>query len=100
MAKDRVDSRKPRAEGLTYIIDKFQGLDKESFELVSPFVDMVKIYGALPLLVPEMVLKKRIKFYHDFDVCVSTGSTIVEFAILENSLNPLAKKAAEAGFDV
>lgn len=100
LIKNRVDSKKPRIEGLTYIIDKFQGLDKESFELLSPFVDMVKIYGALPLLVPEMVLKKRIKFYHDFDVRVSTGSTIAEFAILENSLDPFAKKAAEVDFDV
>ena len=99
LVKDRVDSRKPRAEGLTYIIDKFQGLDKESFELVSPFVDMVKIYGALPLLVSETTLKKRIKFYHDFDVHVSTGSTIAEFATLENSLIPLIKKIAEIGFD-
>jgi phosphosulfolactate synthase len=100
LVKNRVDSKKPRVEGLTYIIDKFQGLDRDSFELLSPFVDMVKIYGALPLLVPEMVLTKRIKFYHDFDVRVSTGSTIAEFAILENSLSPLAKKAAEVGFDV
>jgi phosphosulfolactate synthase len=99
LVKDRVDSRKPRAEGLTYIIDKFQGLDKESFELVSPFVDMVKIYGALPILVSETTLKKRIKFYHDFDVHVSTGSTIAEFATLENSLIPLIKKIAEIGFD-
>jgi phosphosulfolactate synthase len=100
LVKNRVDSKKPRAEGLTYLIDKFQGLDKESFELLSPFVDMVKIYGALPLLVPEMVLKKRIKFYHDFDVRVSTGSTIAEFAFLENSLDPFTKKAAEVDFDV
>jgi phosphosulfolactate synthase len=99
LVKDRVDSRKPRAEGLTYIIDKFQGLDKESFELVSPFVDMVKIYGALPLLVSETTLKKRINFYHDFDVHVSTGSTIAEFATLENLLIPLTKKIAEIGFD-
>ncbi|MDQ3839752.1 MAG: phosphosulfolactate synthase [Thermoproteota archaeon] len=100
MIKDRVDSKKPRAEGLTYIIDKFQGVDKESFELVSPFVDMVKIYGALPLLVSETTLKKRIKFYHDIDVYVSTDSTIAEVAILENSVYPLAKKTAEFGFDV
>ena len=99
LVKNRVDSKKPRVEGLTFIIDKFQSLDKESFELLSPFIDTVKIYGALPLLVPEMVLKKRIKFYHDFDVHVSTGSTIAEFAILENSITPLAKKAAEVGFD-
>jgi phosphosulfolactate synthase (CoM biosynthesis protein A) len=67
--------------------------------LLSPFVDTVKIYDALPLLVPERVLKKRIKFYHDFDVQVSTSSTIAEFAILENSIPSIAKKAAELGFD-
>ena len=61
---------------------------------------MVKIYGALPLLASETIMKKKIKFYHDFDVRVSTGSTIAEFAILENSLCPLAKKAAKVGFDV
>jgi len=27
--KARVDSKKPRQEGLTYIIDKLEGLDKE-----------------------------------------------------------------------
>ena len=100
LIKNRVDSKKPRLEGLTYIIDKFQGFDKENFGLISPFVDLVKIYGALPLLASETTLKKKIKFYHDFDVRVSTGSTIAEFAILENSLCSLAKKAAEVGFDV
>lgn len=30
--KARVDSKKPRQEGLTYIIDKLEGLDKENFE--------------------------------------------------------------------
>jgi phosphosulfolactate synthase len=62
LVKNRVDSKKPRAEGLTFIIDKFQSIDKESFELLSYFVDTVKIYGALPLLVPEMVLKKELNF--------------------------------------
>ena len=32
---------------LRTIIDKFQGLDKENFETISPYIDMVKIYGAL-----------------------------------------------------
>ena len=30
--KARVDSKKPRQEGLTYIIDKLEGLDKGNFE--------------------------------------------------------------------
>lgn len=99
MAKNRVDSQKPRKEGLTYIIDRFQGLDKENFEILAPFVDVVKIHGALPLLASDALLKQKIKFYHDIGVQVSTGSTITEFAILEHSLERLAKEAATIGFD-
>jgi len=99
LAKNRVDSQKPRKEGLTYIIDRFQGLDKENFEILAPFIDMVKIHGALPLLASDTLLKQKIKFYHDLCVQVSTGSTITEFAILEHSLERLAKEAAAIGFD-
>jgi phosphosulfolactate synthase len=99
LAKNRVDSKKPRKEGLTYTIDKLQGIDKENFAIIAPFIDVVKVYGAFPMLVPEESLKKKIKFYHDFAVRVSTGSTITEFAILENSLERFVKEAAKMGFD-
>ena len=42
-----------------YIIDKLQGLDKENFGALDPFIDVVKIYGALPFLVLESVLEKE-----------------------------------------
>lgn len=99
LVKNRADSQKPRKEGLTYIIDRFQGLDKENFEILAPFTDLVKIHSALPLLASDTLLKRKIKFYHDAGVRVSTGSTITEFAILEHSLERLAKEAAAIGFD-
>jgi phosphosulfolactate synthase len=99
LVKNREDSQKPRKEGLTYIIDRFQGLDKENFEILAPFIDIVKIYSALPLLASDTLLKRKIKFYHDVDVRVSIGSTITEFAILEHLLERLAKEAAAIGFD-
>lgn len=61
--KERVDNAKPRKEGLTYTIDQLQGLDKENFEIISPLIDVVKIYGALPLLILDTILAKKIKFY-------------------------------------
>jgi len=100
LAKNRVDAKKPRKEGMTCTVDKLQGTDKENFEVIAPFIDVVKIYGALPMLVSEENLKKKIKFYHDFGVRVSTGSTITEFAISENSLERLVKESAKAGFDI
>ena len=73
LTENRVDHKKPRQEGITYIIDKFQGFDRENFEIISPFIDMVKIYGAYPLLISEEHLIKRIDFYHKNNVLVSTG---------------------------
>ena len=100
LAKNRVDPKKPRKEGLTCTVDKLQGIDRENFSLIGPFIDVVKVYGALPMLVSEENLKKKIKFYHDFGVRVSTGSTITEFAISENSLERFVQESAKAGFDI
>lgn len=100
LVKDRIDDKKPRKEGLTYIVDKLQGIDKDNFEILSSMIDVVKIYGAFPLLIPETILQRKIKFYHDFDVLVSTGSTITEYAIMENSFDRFATEAAKIGFDI
>lgn len=99
-AKNRVDARKPRSEGRTYTIDKLEGLDKENFEVVAPFVDVVKIYGVLPLLISDETLKKKVKFYHDNNLKVSTGSTISEYMVAENAFDKFIGEAAKVGFDI
>ena len=53
LSKGRIDDKKPRREGLTYITDKLQGMDRDNFEIVSSMIDVVKIHGAFPLLIPE-----------------------------------------------
>jgi phosphosulfolactate synthase len=100
LAQNRVDAKKPRKEGVTCTVDKLQGIDRENFSMIAPFIDVVKVYGALPMLVSEESLKKKIKFYHDMGVRVSTGSTITEFAISENSLQKFVREAARLGFDI
>ena len=100
LVKGRVDDKKPRKEGLTYVIDKLNGTYSDNFEILSPMIDVVKVYGILQLLMPETLLQKRIKFYHDYDVRVSTGRTITEYAIIENSLDRFVTEAAKNGFDI
>ena len=73
LIEDRIDCTKPRHDGITYIIDKFQGLDKENFETISPYIDMVKRYGAFPLLLKQQSLINRIDFYHQSNVLVLQG---------------------------
>jgi phosphosulfolactate synthase len=81
-------------------MDKFQAIDKENFKILSPFVDMVRIHGALPLFTPDYILEQKIKLYHDFAIRVSIGSTVTEFAILNHSVDRLAKQASAIGVDV
>jgi phosphosulfolactate synthase len=99
-AKNRIDGKKPRKEGRTYIIDKLEGLDKENLEVLAPFVDAVKIYGILPLLISEDILRKKVKFYHDQNIKVSTGSTISEYMVSENVFEKFLEEAAKIGFDI
>ena len=98
--KDRVDSKKPRKEGVTCVVDRLQAMDKENFEILSPYIDVVKIHNVIPLLISEAVLERKIKYYHDFDIRVSTGSTITELTLLENSFDKFVKEAARMGFDI
>ena len=100
LTENRVDHKKPRHEGITYIIDKFQGFDRQNFEIISPFIDMVKIYGAYPLLVSEEHLIKRIDYYHGNNVLVSTGSTLTEYALRENVFEKFVEESKIAGFDI
>ncbi len=99
-AKNRIDVKKPRNEGRTYSIDKLEGLDKENLEVLAPFIDAVKIYGVLPLLVSEEILKKKVKFYHDHNIKVSTGSTISEYMVAEKAFDKFIGEAANIGFDI
>jgi phosphosulfolactate synthase len=100
LSKGRIDDKKPRREGLTYITDKLQGMDRDNFEIISSMIDVVKIHGAFPLLISEAALEKKIKYYHDFDILVSTGSTITEYTIMENSFERFIGEAARVGFDI
>ena len=96
----RVDGKKPRQEGLTLTVDKLESFDRENFEILAAFIDQIKIYNTHPLLISNDLLQKRISYYHNFDIKVSTGSTLTEYAISENSLEKYIKECAKMGFDI
>ncbi len=100
LVKKRVDSTKPREQGLTHVTDKLHPTNMEDWGLISQFVDVVKINGALPLLAPDSGIAKKIKFYHDLDIRVSAGNTLSEYALIQNSFDRFAKEASKLGFDI
>jgi len=100
LSTKRIDWQKPRREGITYIVDKFQGFDSANFRIISPLIDIVKIYGPLPLLISNDQLMDRINFYHEHDILVSVGSTLTEYALLEKSFDKYIEDASKLGFDI
>ncbi len=98
--KGRVDGKKPRQEGLTLTVDKLESFDRENFEILAAYIDQIKIYNTYPLLISNDLLQKRISYYHNFDIKVSTGSTLTEYAISESSFEKYIKECAKMGFDI
>jgi phosphosulfolactate synthase len=91
---------KPGKEGITQVVDKFQGLDKEEFDSLSAYADYVKIRWGLPLIVERDFLKKRIKYYHDRSVRVSTGGTLCELMLRTGKSDQFVSASSSAGFDI
>ncbi len=73
---------------------------REEIEPLAPFIDVVKIGWGLPLLLPRDRVRARIKFYHDIGVEVSTGGTLLEYAITRDKTAALMDEARELGFDI
>ena len=92
--------RKPGKEGITQVVDRFQGLDKEEFDSLSAYVDSVKIRWGLPLIVEMTFLKKRIRYYHDRSVRVSTGGTLCELMLRTGRFDQFVSASSSAGFDI
>jgi len=91
---------KPRTKGLTLVVDRFEGLDKEEFSSLSEYVDVVKVRWGLPLLVDAELLKARIKFYHSRGVKVTTGGTLCELMLRTGNFKKFVTAAESAGFDM
>ncbi|HEX7818352.1 MAG TPA: phosphosulfolactate synthase [Nitrososphaeraceae archaeon] len=100
LVKDRVDNNKPRLEGLTHTLDKLQFFDRETFKILASFIDEIKIHNTYPLLISDNLLQKRISYYHEYDIKVSTGSTLTEYAISGNYFDKFIEESARMGFDI
>ena len=91
---------KPRDKGVTMVLDRLQGIDKEEFEALADYVDIVKIGWGLSTLLDENKLLSRIEFYHKNSVKVSTGGTLLEIALAKGKSSQMIKMARKVGFDI
>jgi phosphosulfolactate synthase len=92
--------QRPRATGVTHVLDRLQKLTKEEVADFAPYVDIAKIGWGLPLLLPRERLKARIAVYQDENIEVSTGGTLLEYAVAQNRVANFLDEAKSIGFDL
>ena len=93
-------ARRPRATGVTHVLDRLNAIPPKELELFAPYIDYIKIGWGLPLLVPRETLHKRILGYHEAGVEVSTGGTLLEYAIAHDRVQRMLDESRALGFDL
>jgi phosphosulfolactate synthase len=91
---------RPRKVGVTHVLDRLHGLNPEEFRPLAAYVDVVKIGWGLPLLLAKEDLRRRLRFYHDAGIEVSTGGTLLEYAVIRDRANDFLDEVRALGFDV
>lgn len=97
---DVVRVARPRARGITEVLDRLSGFHTEELANLAPYIDVARIGWGLPLLVARERLKDRIRGYHDFGIDVSTSSELVELATAQERVPQFLDEARGLGFDI
>ena len=92
-------ARKPRASGVTHVLDK--GVPPVTLasmlEGAGELVDVIKVGWGIAYVDP--LFKNRVGLCHSAEVTVSLGGTLLELAAAQGQLDALCHWAAEQGVD-
>ncbi|HEY6825106.1 MAG TPA: phosphosulfolactate synthase, partial [Steroidobacteraceae bacterium] len=93
-------SAKPRTTGLTMVLDKGMGVValKDWLEIAGEHVDIVKLGWGTSGVMPEAVLREKIRILDERGILVSPGGTFLEIAYAQRRVAPFLQAARELGF--
>lgn len=91
---------RPRPNGITHVLDRLQGLHPDELGYLAPYFDVAKLGWGLPLLLAREKVRARVRMYHDVGIDVSTGGTLLEYAVAHDRVPQMMDEARELGFDV
>lgn len=96
--KDR--SGKPRANGITMVIDKGIGVRnlRDLLEIAGDYIDFLKFSFGTSLLYPSRILAEKIKLAIEYGLDVYPGGTLFEVFVSQNRLNEYLFRAKQLGF--
>ncbi len=91
---------KPRAEGLTMVLDKGLGLETaESLMNISgEYVDYLKFGWGTSIVHEQDIIKSKVEMYKAHDVVPYTGGTLFELAYMKDKLDEFFEEAHNLGF--
>lgn len=91
--------KKPRQKGITHIIDSGLGLFmmNDMLQLSGDYIDIVKLGWGTSYISPK--LQKKIDDYHNNDIKVSLGGTLLEGVVRQNKLDRFISWAEDIGVD-
>ncbi len=92
---------KPRKTGLTTLLDRGTGYHAacDLIEQAKDYIDLIKLGWGTSRLIPEEIIKKKIKLYRDNQIMVSNGGTILEIAYQQGKVTEYFQSAKEIGMN-
>lgn len=92
---------KPRATGITMVIDKGLGLAAtgDLLGMAAPYIDLIKFGFGTSLIYPQAWLMEKIERIRRHGVGVYPGGTFLEIAVAERRTEAFMDRALELGFD-
>lgn len=93
-------ARKPRAAGITMVIDKCQGphATADLLTMAGDYVDHWKLSFGTSALMDEDVLRDKIAMLHERGVLVYPGGTLTEYAVVRGVCRDYMRRAGDLGF--
>ncbi|MBW1995788.1 MAG: phosphosulfolactate synthase [Deltaproteobacteria bacterium] len=96
-------SDKPRDSGITMMIDWGMGIQRQRdlLDIAAAYIDIAKIAVGLSGIIPERVLKEKIRVYADYRVEAFIGGQFLEYGIYHQGLEiakPYFEEAKRLGY--
>jgi phosphosulfolactate synthase len=94
-------SRKPRAAGVTMLIDKCQGPDgtADLLATVGDYIDQWKLSFGTSALLDEDLLRAKIATVKAQNILVYPGGTLTEYAMVRGKCREFIQRARDLGFN-
>jgi phosphosulfolactate synthase len=92
-------TRKPRASGLTHVLDKGYSLEqvRQFLEVAGNYVDIVKLGWGTACVTPS--LQKKVALYQGLGIPVCFGGTLLEVCLRQNKLDEFIEVARRLNMD-